>query len=66
MAKNCYFFRDNDEFEWELFSSSGQGSYAALGLSDDKKMGDDLVMSCASVSTLCTSGSTLWPVKQEL
>jgi len=44
--------KDNDEFEWELFSSSGQGSYVALGLSDDKKMGDDLVMSCASATKI--------------
>ena len=47
-------FRDNDEFNWELFSTSGQGSYVALGLSEDKKMGDDLVMSCASVSDTIT------------
>ena len=34
----------------ELYSQDGSGKYAALGLSEDPRMGDDLVLSCAEVS----------------
>ena len=33
----------------ELYSQDGNGKYAALALSEDPRMGDDLVLSCAEV-----------------
>ena len=41
---------ENGDYEWELFQKVGSGNYVAVGLSSDTKMGDDLVMACASVS----------------
>ena len=37
-------------YELELFTQSGRGRYAALGLSEDSSMGGDLVIACGSVS----------------
>ena len=34
----------------ELYSQDGNGKYAALALSDDPRMGDDLVLFCSEVS----------------
>ena len=34
----------------ELYSKDGNGKYAALALSDDPRMGDDLVLFCSEVS----------------
>ena len=43
--------RVSSQYEWELRSTSGAGAYVALGFSADTKMGDDLVMACAAVSS---------------
>ena len=41
---------DTSGFEMELFTNVGASRYVALGLSEDTKMGEDLVIVCGSVS----------------
>ena len=42
--------RTGAEYEWELVTRAGAGQYVAIALSEDDKMGEDLVMACGSVS----------------
>ena len=39
------------EYEWELVTGAGAGQYVAIALSEDDKMGEDLVIACGSVSS---------------
>ena len=41
--------QEGEDTEVELFSPKARGQFAALGISQDSKMGEDLVMSCAEV-----------------
>ena len=41
--------QEGEDTEVELFSPKAKGQFAALGISKDSKMGEDLVMSCAEV-----------------
>ena len=42
--------RTGAEYEWELVTGAGAGQYVAIALSEDDKMGEDLVIACGSVS----------------
>ena len=42
------------EYEWELVTRAGAGQYVAIALSEDDKMGEDLVIACGDV------GVTYW------
>ena len=43
--------RTGAEYEWELVTRAGAGQYVAIALSEDDKMGEDLVIACGSVSS---------------
>ena len=46
--------RTGAEYEWELVTRAGAGQYVAIALSEDDKMGEDLVIACGDV------GLTFW------
>ena len=50
MVNKNIFRLDPSGFEVDLFTDVGAGRYVALGLSEDSNMGEDLVISCGSVS----------------
>ena len=41
------------EYEWELVTRAGAGQYVAIALSEDDKMGEDLVIACGDVGVTC-------------
>ena len=41
------------EYEWELVTGAGAGQYVAIALSEDDKMGEDLVIACGDVGVTC-------------
>ena len=45
--------RTGAEYEWELVTRAGAGQYVAIALSEDDKMGEDLVMACGDVGVTC-------------
>ena len=49
MSKKGVTYEEGEDTEVELFSPKARGQFAALGISKDSKMGEDLVMSCAEV-----------------
>ena len=50
LTSSCVLPRTGAEYEWELVTRAGAGQYVAIALSEDDKMGEDLVIACGSVS----------------